>query len=402
MRIFFSAHVNALIAFPGVGIAPGKLAQNDDASGSDKGSPIRPNSRSHNPVGSTTMVTPCRPFRLAPERLEDRDVPSAPAEVVLSPGTFAVGSGVGGGEVRVLDASTGAQILDLFPFGQGFTGGVHVATANFNGDNIPDIVAGMASGGSQVTVLDGKTGAVLQNFTAFDPAFTGGVNVAAGYVSGGQTPDIVVGVAGGGGPQVKVFDGSTGAVRASFYAYNPTFTGGVNVAAMDINGDGYADIVTGAGAGGGPEVKVFDGVTGAVIRDFFAYDPAFRGGVNVAAADVTGAGYADIITGAGASGGPEVKVFDGMTGVVTRDFYAYDPSFRGGVWVDSADVMGSGYADIVTGAGAGGGPQVNLYDGQSGTETQSLYALKPDFSGGVDVAAYPEIVSVTVPPSVLP
>jgi hypothetical protein len=344
------------------------------------------------------MVTPCRPFRLAPERLEDRDVPSVAGEVILSPGTVVVGSGMGGGDVRVLDASTGAQILDLFPFGQGFTGGVHVATADFNGDNTPDIVAGMASGGSQVIVMDGKTGAVLQNFSAFDPAFTGGVNVAAGYVSGGFTPDIVVAVAGGGGPHVKVFDGSTGAEIASFYAFDPTFTGGVNVAAMDINGDGYADIITGAGAGGGPEVKVFDGMTGAVIRDFYAYDPAFRGGVTVAAGDVTGAGYADIITGAGASGGPEVKVFDGMSCAVIRDFYAYDPSFRGGILVASADVTGSGYADIITGAGAGGGPQVNLYDGQSGNETQSLYALNPDFKGGVDVAAYPEIVSVTVPP----
>jgi VCBS repeat-containing protein len=119
----------------------------------------------------------------------------------------------------------------------------------------------------------------------------------------------------------------------SFFAYDPLFAGGVHVAAGDVNGDGRADIVTGAGAGGGPHVKAFDGMTGVEIRSFFAYDPLFAGGVQVGAGDVNGDGRADIVTGAGPGGGPHVKVFDGVTGGLLMSFFAYDPAFLGGVFV---------------------------------------------------------------------
>jgi hypothetical protein len=75
----------------------------------------------------------------------------------------------------------------------------------------------------------------------------------------------VVGADAGGGPHVRVFDAGTGVEKFSFFAYDPDFTGGVRVAAGDVTGDGVADIITGARPGGGPQVRVFDGVTGAQV-----------------------------------------------------------------------------------------------------------------------------------------
>jgi hypothetical protein len=80
---------------------------------------------------------------------------------------------------------------------------------------------------------------------------------------------------------VRVFSGATGAELQSFFAYVSAFTGGVRVAAGDVDNDGFADIITGAGPGGGPHVRVLHGQTLAELRSFFAYVPAFTGGVFV-------------------------------------------------------------------------------------------------------------------------
>ncbi len=67
----------------------------------------------------------------------------------------------------------------------------------------------------------------------------------------------------------------------SFMAFGTGFTGRVFGAAGDVNGDGKADIICGAGAGGGPNVRVFSGSNNALQKGFFAFDPDFLGGVFV-------------------------------------------------------------------------------------------------------------------------
>jgi hypothetical protein len=298
----------------------------------------------------------------------------------------AAGAESGSPTVDVYNAD-GTLSQSFLAYAPTFAGGVRVATADVNGDGTDDIItAAGPGGGPNVKVFDGKTGALVRSFYAYAPTFAGGVWVAAADVNGDGKADIITGAGAGGGPHVKVFDGATGALIQSFYAYAPTFTGGVTVAAADVTGDGKADIITGAGAGGGPHVKVFDGATGAVVQSFYAYAPTFTGGVFVAAGDVTGDGKADIITGAGAGGGPQVKEFDAATGSVVRSFYAYPATFTGGVHVGASDVLGDGTIDIVTGDGTGRAPQFEVFDGQTGTLIRTTTPFDPAFLGGIYVA----------------
>lgn len=288
-----------------------------------------------------------------------------------------------------VNLATGAATL-IGPIGNGLfdVSGLAVVPAN-------TIVFGAGvGGGPHVRVFDAQTGAVTMDFLAYNPAFTGGVRVASGDVNMDGIPDIITAAGRGGGPHVNVFSGATGGALMSFFAYNPAFTGGVFVAAGDINGDGSKDVITGPDAGGWPQVRVFSGATNAALLDLFAYDPSFTGGVRVAAADFDRDGDYEIVTGPGPGGWPHVRVFDGAGNPFTsaslpsfaNSFFAYDLSFAGGVFVAAGDINGDGVPDIITGAGAGGWPHVRAFSGVNGVKLIEFLAYEPSFSGGVQVA----------------
>src|SRR5262249_41705044 len=149
--------------------------------------------------------------------------------------------------------------------------------------------------------------------------------------------------------------------------------------AADVNFDGHADIITGPGAGGGPLVRVFDGQTSALVLAFNAYDPGFAAGVHVAGGDTDGTGFANIVTGPGRGGGPLVKIFGGPTGALKLAFNAFDIdiSFPNGAFVAVADVDGDGKADVIAGPGVGGGPLVNVFSSSTRTLIRAFNAYPP-------------------------
>src|SRR5205823_4668620 len=159
-----------------------------------------------------------------------------------------------------------------------------------------------------------------------------------------------------------------------------TFTGGMFVAAGDVNSDGIADIITGTDVGGGPRVQVFDGKTRLAIRNYFAYESSFRGGVRVAAGDVNGDGMTDIITTPAEGGGPRVTAFDGRDLSVLSNFFAFDPTDRAGVYVAAGDFTGDDVAEIVVGQGATTNPLVRIFTA-SGVQLASAPAFPPDEFG---------------------
>jgi hypothetical protein len=193
-----------------------------------------------------------------------------------------------------------------------------------------------------VRVFSGADRSELASFDAFlHPAFQSDLRLAVADLNADGQPDIVTaGDAEGNTSQVYVFSHLSGLPLAhplaSFLAYEARFRVGAYVAAGDVNGDGRIDLITGAGVGGGPHVKVFSGVDGSLLSEFLAYAAALRGGVRVAAIDLNGDGRSEIITGAGPSGGPHLRIFDAMTGAELQGMFTYDARFLGGNFVAAA------------------------------------------------------------------
>lgn len=210
----------------------------------------------------------------------------------------------------ILAATTGAPVASQFSLQGASLGSVlanaaltDVAYGDVNGDGTDDLVL---AGAQQLSVRDGKTGAVLRTIALGRGVGAGSVD--AGDVTGDGRADLVL-AAGG---SVRVYDGKTGAVVRSFLPYA---SGDAAVSVGDLEGDGRAEIATAAG----PHVKVF-AADGTLLRSFLAYAPGTAPHTDVAVGDADGDGHADLVTVAG----PHVRVFAGAT--VVRSFFAGEPT----------------------------------------------------------------------------
>jgi hypothetical protein len=311
--------------------------------------------------------------------------------------TIRLVTGPGRGTSSRVKGTTGTEALTtlITPYGPAFSGGVFVAVAPAAPDADGAIVTGTGGGGGpHVRVFNADGSPQPTSFFAYDPAFTGGVRVAACDLDGDGRPEIVTAMGPGGEPHVRVFKvhppGQAVTELAGFYAYARGFTGGVFVACGDVDGDGVADIVTGTDAGGGPHVRVFRvGASVSEVAGFFAFDPGFTGGVRVAAGNLDASDRASIIVGAGVGGGPHIRALKlhpagGLAELAS--FFPFDPGFTGGVFVGAGRVTGGAAADIITGAGAGGGPHVRVFTGTGADTGVAFMAYEAMFGGGVTVS----------------
>ena len=282
--------------------------------------------------------------------------------------------------VDVYDAETGEFKFGVMPYENTFRGGSRLATGDLNHDGLPDLAIVPGNGRpTDVRIYDGAPGsagtyaaAPIGSFSAFTAGFRSGGFVAIGDTNRDGADDLVIGA--DGAATLRVFRNTTPpanagkatmfATFATFDAFERTFRGGVRVAAGDLNGDGFADVVAGRGPGGIPQVRVFSGRnglrTGGQANAFVALANSHRFGVNVAVGDYDGNGVRDVIVGAAAGGLPTVSVFDGARVMRGGSLDArsalwtaqvYPQAFRGGVSVAARPVAGP--VDGVRGGDAG-------------------------------------------------
>lgn len=205
--------------------------------------------------------------------------------------------------------------------------------------------------------IQDESGRVVQSFNPFPEGTAGSVTAADLGTDG--TAEIIVGAGLGTKPLVRVLR-QDGSMIGEFFAYAENFTGGVNVTTCDLDGDGLSEIITGAGYGGGPHVRAFSHLGVPTGLSFFAYAPDFRGGVNVTCGDLNQDGKAEIITGAGITGGPHIKVFS-APGELLDEAFSDSASKPTGALVALADTDGDDTPEVLVSPAGYSDPNVTIF-----------------------------------------
>lgn len=242
----------------------------------------------------------------------------------------------GGSQTVNLAASLG-QFFEApaYPTGRST---VSVATADLNGDSKLDLVTANEYDNT-VSVLLGKSDGTFRPQMTFS---TGNypTSVAVGDFNGDGIPDLVV--ANNGDYTVSILLGNG---DGTFQPHVDFATGpGPNFAAIaDFNRDGKLDVIVADSGNGGQQVSVLLGNGNGTFKPHKDYMTA-QGTTSVAIGDLNGDGYADIVTADYYSSA--VSVLLGNGDGTFQPEVAYPTGSGGPLGVAIADFNGDGKADL--------------------------------------------------------
>ena len=220
------------------------------------------------------------------------------------------------------------------------------------------------------------------------PGYKGGLSMATADVTGDGLYDYIIAPSSPSASTVLIINGATGVVAGSFNAF-PSYRGGINVAAADINGDGTNEIIVGTMGGTIATVAAFNSTGSNRLVQFQPFGANFRAAVRISSIDTSGGGQSDIVTAAGSGGVPVVRTYRYGNNRVTAvsSFYAFSTSYRGGVTVSAGDLNGDGRQELIVGTGGGTQSEVKIFNlANSANPTMvTRKTVFPGFTGAANV-----------------
>jgi len=248
--------------------------------------------------------------------------------------------------IKVFDVEGNNLGWDFEAYDSAFRGGINIGVGDIEGDGPSEIAVAPMSGGSpHVRIFglrDGKIVPTTESFMAYNVNFRGGIAISIGDIENDGIGDIITTPTSRGGPHIRIFGVRNRRyvpVTLGVMAYAESFRGGINSCVGDVNNDGKDEIMTGIVSAGGPHVRIFGVGRNKRMElsspGFMAYDPAHRGGVSVTSIDINYDGYSEIITGVGGDGNSVVRIFDRTGKQVANEFMAYSENYKGGITLAS-------------------------------------------------------------------
>lgn len=270
-----------------------------------------------------------------------------PFEFAQAANPFLVSEFVQGRDVFVGLFAAGGRTMRSFWVGSlDNAGGVNVACGNIDNDEQEEIVATFNSGYPKVSFFSSEGKKKHNEFFVYNKKYNGGVNVALGDLDGDEIKEIITAPMAGNLP-IRVFNYQGSDLNIPFYPFSKNYRGNISLATGDIDVDGREEIIVGSGEGIETEVRIF-GISGDMHPVVFSpFGKEFTGGVNVSAGDINGDGKDEILM-CQRDKGSWCKIYDyGKNKQILHQWHVYNnASVR--VVTTMADIDRDGRDEIVT------------------------------------------------------
>lgn len=248
--------------------------------------------------------------------------------------------------LRFFDSAGNRVRNGFFVFEAGYRGGDKIAHIDLDGNGQRDLV--VVSKNRLMAWRD--DGQIYMKFYPYGVNYKGELQVAIGDLNNDGYLEIYVAPEPGYPAPIKIYTRHGRQMKRDWYPFGETYSGGYSLAIGKIDNSDKGSLIIGKGKGVEPRVHIYDYQYNQIFN-WLAFEKQFRGGVNVGAGDVNGDGLAEIVVGAGPGKPPLIRVFN-KTGVLQSEFTAFTSFSNPGVEVLVADVNYDGRDDIIS-MGAG-------------------------------------------------
>lgn len=232
--------------------------------------------------------------------------------------------------------------------------------------------------GDFVRFLRADGSRVRNGFFVFDETQRGGTQIARIDMNSNGKAEILLVK----GAKLEVYR-DDGQLYMRQYPYTTQYRGELRIAIGDLDNNGYAEVFVAPSDGYALPIRVYTRYGSQIKRDWYPFGEQYVGGYSLAVGTLSSPFRNNLIIGAGVGSSPYVNVYNYLY-EKEGDWFAYERQFTGGVFVATGDIDGDGKDEVITGPGAGKGPRIKTFEGD-GTQISEFDAYSTFLTEGIRV-----------------
>jgi hypothetical protein len=242
-------------------------------------------------------------------------------------------------------------------------------------DTLEDVIF---TNGDFVRFFRGDGSRVRNGYFVFDDTRRGGTQIGRIDMDGNGIPEIILVT----GSRIEIYR-DNGELYMRAHPYTANYRGEIRIAVGDLDNNGFSELFVAPGPGSALPIKVYARHGTQIKRDWYPFGEGYSGGYSLAVGALSGPFRSNLVIGAGVGSKPYVNIYDWQYNK-TGEWFAYETTFTGGVFVATGDLDGDGVDEIITGPGPGKGPIIRTFKAD-GTRLSEFSAYTTFLTEGIQV-----------------